>query len=90
MEELNLNNPKLKILRNLVNISDQDLKTIFINLNKNKNVQLLDYIYYLGLSENFIKEILKNLSRQIPKEREESFEKYTKIILSLRTVEHNL
>jgi len=90
MEELNLNDLKLKILRNLVNINDQDLKTIFNNLNKNKNVQLLDYIHYLGLSENFIKEILNNLSHQIPKEREDFFEKYTKIILSLKTAEHNL
>lgn len=90
MEKLNLNDPKLKILRSLVNINDRDLKTIFTNLNKSKNVQLLDYIYYLGLSENFIKKIINNLSLSIPKKRKEFFEKYTKIILSLRTTEHNL
>lgn len=90
MDEMNLNDPKLKIFRNLVNINDIDLKNIFTNLNKSKNIQLLDYIYYLGLPENLIREIKDNLIRSIPEEREEYFREYKRTVLSLRTTEHNL
>jgi len=90
MNEINLSDPKLKILRNLVNINDLDLKNIFISLSKNKNIQLLDYIYYLGLPENLIIEIKNNLTQSIPEKREEYFREYKRTILSIRTTEHNL
>ncbi|MBU0722416.1 hypothetical protein KKA93_03110 [Patescibacteria group bacterium] len=90
MDEINFNDPKLKIFRNLVNINDIDLKNIFTNLNKSKDIQLLDYIYYLGLPKNLIKAIKNNLTQSIPEEREEYFREYKRTILSLRTTEHNL
>ncbi|MFH1326324.1 MAG: hypothetical protein ABIH48_02550 [Candidatus Falkowbacteria bacterium] len=90
MDEINLNDPKLKILRNLVNINDIDLNKIFTNLNKSKDIQLLDYIYYLGLPENLIRKIKDNLTRSIQEEREKYFREYKRTILSLRTTEHNL
>jgi len=90
IKEINLNDPRIKILKNLVNLNDQNLRDIFTNLQKNNSIQLLDYVNNLGLPEDFIKNILAGQSKQIPKEREKYFEKYKKIILSLRTVEHNL
>jgi len=90
MHEINLNDPRLKILRMLVDINDTDLDKIFVNLNEHKDIQLLDYIYYLGLPENLIREVQDNLNQSIPEKRKEYFKEYKKTILSLRTTEHNL
>ena len=90
MENTEINNPKLKALRNLINLSDDDLKIVVDNLKTNKLIQLLDYIHYLGLSDDFVSEHRKEHASFIPPEREDYFENYKKIILSLRTMEHNL
>jgi|GEM_PF-1869563 len=90
MKGINVGCPKIKILKNLVNINDQNLKDIFCNLQNNNDLQLLDYIHNLGLPTKFIEDLLTYHSKQIPEERKIHFKKYTKTILSLRTIEHNL
>lgn len=90
-DTINLKDPKLKILKNLVDINSQELHKILLNLNNNKStIQLLDYIYQLGLPENLIREILEIQNQNIPKERKKYLDKYKKTILSLRTLDHNL
>ena len=84
-------NHELKGLRNLVDINDNDLNTIISNLNDGKEkIQLLDYLYKLGLSKEFTNDIVKIQNQTVPPERFKYFEKYKKLILSLRTVNHNL
>jgi len=88
---MNLEDQKFKVLKNLVNISKDEIIKILINLNNNKDkIQLLDYLYSLGLSRKDTDEIIKLQELNIPLERRDYFNKYKKIILSLRTTEHNL
>lgn len=84
-------NQELKVLRNLVDINDNDFNIITSNLTNSKDkIQLLDYLYKLGFSKEFTDDVLKIQSKTIPPERFKYFEKYKKLVLSLRTVDHNL
>lgn len=88
---IQIESKELKILRNFVDINDSDLKIIISNLNDNKEkIQLLDYLHKLGLTKEFTDDIIKIQNQAIPPERLKYFEKYKKLILSLRTVDHNL
>jgi hypothetical protein len=88
---INLEDPELKTLRSLVNVSDSELNKILFNLQNNKErVRLLDYVYQLGFPDKLIEEVLAIQNQSIPAERKRYFEKYKKIILSLKTLEHNL
>lgn len=84
-------NESLKLLRALVNISDEELREIATNLVRyGATIQLLDYIDQIGLSEDLKREILETQQREIPQERKAYFGIYKSIIASLRTTEHNL
>lgn len=88
---MNGDEPKCKILKDLVDINAQELNDILFNLHNNKSkIQLLDYIYQLGLPVDLIREILEIQNKNIPEERKKYFDKYKKTVLSLRTIEHNL
>lgn len=81
----------LKALRNLVTIDDDKLQTLLFNLDQNKEgIQLLDYLHKLGLSRDYIDTILQVQKRVIPLERLQYFDIYHKLVLSLRTLDHNL
>ncbi len=82
---------KMEILKNLVDINEQELHQILLNLYNDKSkIQLLDYIYQLGLSRSSIRKILDVQNQNILQKRKKYFDKYRKTILSLRTVDHNL
>ncbi|MDD2487700.1 MAG: hypothetical protein PHS92_05015 [Candidatus Gracilibacteria bacterium] len=81
----------LEILRNLVDINDEDISKIIRNINDNPTaIQLLDYIEYMIGDSEHIKQIRDKQNQKIPEERKPYFEKYRKLILSLRTVNHPL
>lgn len=81
----------LNILRNFVDLTDEELNKIYKNLDNNKEeIQLLDYINQISLSKNEVDEILEIQGRLVPEERKDYFEKYNKLIKASRTLEHKL
>ena len=78
----------LEELKNLVNITNEELKDIHENINNSKNIELLDYINCLNLNSKE-KEILLN-NKKISSERTNLINKYKKIILSSRTLNQKM
>ena len=81
----------ISVLKNLLNLPDEDLKSIHKNLNENsKDIQMLDYIYKIDLEEDNINNILKLQKNNVPAVREKYFEDYRKMVKASRTLEYNL
>lgn len=85
------NNEGLKNLRNLVDISKDDISTVIKNIQDNScDVQLLDYINDILADKSLIESIQEKQNCTIPEARKEYFLRYQKLILSLRTVNQPL
>lgn len=91
MEQRNKKNYQFRVLSNLVELSDEELKIINDNIDNNpENIQLLDYINMINLSDDKIKRLKSEQEKQIPEGRKSLFAKYNQIINSSKTMDHNL
>lgn len=72
-----------KYLNDIIDVSDEDIKTIISNYNNNEDIQLLDYNKFLGLEED-------ERSNGYNDDRENEIALYKKIIESSKLMEHNL
>jgi len=78
-------------IKNLVNLTQEDLDIIYKNIENNKEkIQLLDFIDKINLPADKVEEIKDAQRNLVPQERTSYFEKYSKMVKASRTLEHNL
>lgn len=82
---------EFKVIKNLVNLSQEELTIINENIDNNTgNIQLLDLINKINLTEERRAKLKEIQERKLPEVRQKWFNRYNKIVESSKTLDHNL